>query len=140
MAAGDLVADDVLVGLVLERLAQPDAQSGFVLDGFPRNLAQADALDRLLAGMGRDVDAILYFDLPDEVAAERMRTRAAAENRPDDTPEVIARRLEIYHSDTEPIVEHYRATGNLVPLHAERPIEDVWLEVQKALQRFEDAA
>ena len=140
LAAGELVPDDLTVALIGERLAQDDARGGFVLDGFPRNLAQAEALDALLGRIGRDVDAILFFDLPDAVAAERLRKRATDENRPDDTPEVIARRLEIYHSDTEPIVEHYRTTGNLVPLHADRPIDDVWLEVQEALQRFEDAA
>jgi adenylate kinase len=139
LASGALVPDDVTIALIRERLGQPDAARGFVLDGFPRNLAQAEALDDMLDEIGRSLDAILFFDLPDDVATERLLQRAAEENRPDDTPAVIARRLEIYHSETEPIVEHYRATGKLVPLHAERPIEQVWVEIADALERVEAA-
>ena len=140
LAAGELVPDELTVELIRSRLVEPDARDGFVLDGFPRNLAQCEALDDMLGGIGRELDAILFFDVPDDVATERMLKRAADENRPDDTPDVIARRLEIYHSETEPIVEHYRATGKLVPLHAGRTIDEVWTEIQDALQRFEDAA
>lgn len=139
LAAGELVPDELTVALIAERLGEPDAAEGFVLDGFPRNEAQADALDTMLRGIGRRLDAILFFDLPDAVAIERMRKRADAEGRVDDTPDVIARRLEIYHSETEPIVEHYRATAKLVQLHADRPIDEVWAEVQQALARFADS-
>ena len=110
-----------------------------MLDGFPRNTAQAEALDEMLREIGRSLDAILFFDLPDDVATERMLRRAEEENRPDDTPDVIARRLEIYHAETEPIVEYFRATGKLVPLHAERPIEQVWVEIASALRGLEAA-
>ena len=134
LAAGELVPDELTVALIRERLSQPDAVEGFVLDGFPRNLAQAEALDEMLGGIGRGLDAILFFDLPDDVATERMLRRAADENRPDDTPEVIARRLQIYHDETEPIVEHYRVTGKLVPLHAGRSIDEVWSEISDSLQ------
>ena len=133
--AGALVPDELTIALIRERLAEPDARGGFVLDGFPRNVAQAEALDEMLAAIGRRLDAILFFDLPDDVATERMLERAEEENRPDDTPEVIARRLAIYHAETEPIVEHYRATGKLVPLHAERTIAEVYAEIQDALAR-----
>ena len=139
LASGSLVPDDVTVALIRERLGEPDAADGFVLDGFPRNIAQAEALDEMLREIGRSLDAILFFDLPDDVATERMLRRAEEENRPDDTPDVIARRLEIYHSETEPIVEYYRATGKLVPLHAERPIEQVWVEIASALRGLEAA-
>jgi adenylate kinase len=139
LASGALVPDDVTVALIRERLGEPDAAAGFVLDGFPRNLAQAEALDEMLRAIGRSLDAILFFDLPDTVATERMLRRADEENRPDDTPDVIARRLEIYHAETEPIVEYYRATGKLVPLHAERPIEQVWVEIASALRGLEAA-
>jgi adenylate kinase len=139
LASGALVPDDVTVALIRERLSEPDAADGFALDGFPRNLAQAAALDHMLSEIDRSLDAILFFDLPDAIAIERMLRRAAEENRPDDTPEVIARRLEIYHSETEPIVEHYRATGKLVPLHADRPIEQVWVEIASALGSLEPA-
>ena len=140
LASGQLVPDEVTVALIRERLSQDDARDGFVLDGFPRNLAQAEALDPMLAEIGRGLDAILFFDLPDDIAIERLLNRAREEGRPDDTPDVIRERLRIYHEDTEPIVEHYRATGKLVPLHAGRSVEDVWREIQNALERFEDAA
>jgi adenylate kinase len=139
LASGALVPDDVTVALIRERLGEPDAAAGFVLDGFPRNLVQAEALDEMLGEIRRSLDAILFFDLPDGVATERMLRRADEENRPDDTPDVIARRLEIYHAETEPIVEYYRATGKLVPLHAERPIEQVWVEIASALRGLEAA-
>jgi adenylate kinase len=139
LARGALVPDDVTIALIRERLGEPDSATGFVLDGFPRNIAQAEALDDMLRAIGRTLDAILFFDLPDGVATERMLRRAAEENRPDDTPEVIANRLAIYHAETEPIVEHYRATGKLVPLHAERPVEQVWVEIASALRGLEAA-
>jgi adenylate kinase len=135
LAAGELVPDELTVALIRERLASPDARGGFVLDGFPRNEAQGDALDEMLREIDMELDAVLFFDLPDEIATERMLGRAREEGRVDDTPETIARRLEIYHSDTEPVVEHYRATGRLVPLHAERSVDEVWLEVQQALDQ-----
>jgi adenylate kinase len=140
LASGKLVPDEITIVLIRERLTEPDAEEGFVLDGFPRNLAQAEALDDMLAEIGRGLDAILFFDLPDAVATERMLRRAADENRPDDTPEVIAERLRTYHEQTEPVVEHYRVTGRLVPLHAGGTIEEVWAEIEDALQRLEEAA
>jgi adenylate kinase len=140
LASGELVPDGVTVAMIRDRLIEPDAAGGFVLDGFPRNEAQGDALDEMLREIDRDLDAILFFDLPDDVVTDRMLGRASEEGRADDTPEVIARRLEVYHSETEPVVEHYRVTGKLVPLHADRPVGEVWVEIQQALQRFEDAA
>jgi adenylate kinase len=140
LASGKLVPDDVTIALIRERLGEADARRGFVLDGFPRNEAQAEALDEMLTGIDRRLDGVLFFDLPDDVATERMLVRAAAENRPDDTPDVIARRLATYHAETEPIVEHYRVTGKLVPLHAERTIPEVYAEIQSALGDLEDAA
>lgn len=134
LAAGELVPDELTVALIEERLAQPDAASGFVLDGFPRTLAQAEALDGMLAGIGRALDAVLFFDLADDLATERMLGRAAQEGRADDTAEVMARRLAIYHEQTAPVVEYYRALGVLVPLHAERTVDEVRAEIQEALE------
>ena len=135
MQRGDLVPDELTVAMIENRLAQPDAADGFVLDGFPRNLAQAAALDVMLGSIGRGLDAILFFDISDAAGMERALSRAALEGRADDTREVIARRLEIYHRETEPIIEHYRATGKLVPLHAGRSIEQVWSQISDALQQ-----
>jgi adenylate kinase len=138
MDSGQLVPDEVTIAMLEERLADEDAQGGFVLDGFPRNLAQAEALDRMLGGIGRGLDAILFFDVPDAVGVERALKRAEIEGRSDDTPEAIAQRLAIYHEQTEPIVEHYRTTGKLVPLHAERSVDDVWAEIESALDALGD--
>ena len=140
LAAGELVPDDLTVALIRERLAEPDAERGFVLDGFPRNLAQAEALDTMLAEIGRVLDAVLFFDLSDEIAIDRLVDRAREEGREDDTPDAIRRRLEIYHEQTEPVVERYRATGKLVPLHAERSIDQVANEIVEALALLDEEA
>jgi len=137
MESGELVPDELTVAMIQDRLSRPDASEGFVLDGFPRNLAQADALDEMLGSIGRELDAILFFDVSDEVGVERALKRAELENRADDTPDVIGKRLEIYHRETEPIVEHYRTTGKLVPLHAGRTVEEVWREIAESLQQAE---
>jgi len=134
MDSGELVPDEVTVAMIEERLSEADAADGFVLDGFPRNLAQAEALDAMLGSIGRVLDAILFFDVPDEVGLARALGRAQIEGRSDDTPEVIGRRLAVYHEQTEPIVEHYRATGKLIPLHADRSVEQVWAEISSALE------
>ena len=140
LASGKLVPDDITIALIRERLAKADAGDGFVLDGYPRTVVQAEALDELLAQIDKQLNAVLFFDLPDDVATERMLKRAEEENRPDDTPDVIAERLRTYHEQTEPIVEHYRVTGGLVPLHGEGTIDEVWSQVQQALGRLEDEA
>jgi adenylate kinase len=133
--AGELVPDDLTISLIRERLTGSGAGHGFVLDGFPRNQAQGDALDELLRELDRELDAILFFDLPDHVAIQRMIGRAGKEGRADDVPDAIANRLEVYHAKTAPVVEHYRVTGKLVPLHADRSPDEVWLEIQEALDQ-----
>ncbi len=140
LARGELVPDGLTISLIRDRLSEPDAAAGFVLDGFPRNLAQAEALDTMLAEIGRDLDLVLFFDLEQHVSTERLRRRAVDEGREDDTPEAISRRLELYHELTEPLVELYRATGRLVPIHAERTIEEVATEIAEALDLLENGA
>jgi adenylate kinase len=135
LAAGDLVPDDLTVGLIRERLADPDAAPGFVLDGFPRNLAQAEALDSLLDELGRPLTAALELLVPDEVCVERMLKRAAEEGRADDTPEGIARRLDIYHSETAPLSRHYRGQGKLVEVDGGGTIDEVWAEIENVLEQ-----
>lgn len=135
LASGELVPDDLTVGLVRERLGEPDAEPGFVLDGFPRNIPQAEALDELLSELGRPLTAVLEFRISDGVAIERLLGRAAEEGRPDDTPEAIQRRLEIYHRDTEPLSDYYLASGKLVAVHAEGTVDEVWAEIQDALEQ-----
>ena len=134
LAAGELVPDELTVALIRERLSKQDTAAGFVLDGFPRNLAQAEELDAMLAEIGRTLDAVLFFDVPDEVALERLLGRADQEARHDDRPDAIERRLEIYHEHTEPVVERYLTTGKLVPLHAARSVDEVTAEIADALE------
>ena len=131
--AGDLIPDDLMVGLIRERLSQPDTERGFILDGFPRTLPQAEALDEMLAEIDRELSAVLLFDLPEEVAVERLVGRAGEQGRTDDTPEVVRHRLEVFRTKTKPLVEHYRSKGLLVDVHAERPIDEVRAQVQQAL-------
>ena len=140
LAAGLLVPDGVTVALIRERLSWLDARSGFVLDGFPRNLVQAEVFDAMLEEVGQPLDAVLFLDVEDDVSLERLRRRAVIEGRDDDTPEAIALRLAIYHEETTPVVERYRARGRLVPLHAERSIDAVATEIAEALDLLEGAA
>ena len=132
--AGDLVPDDLMIELIRERLGVPDTAEGFILDGFPRTVAQTEALDRMLEEIDRELLAVLYFQVPDELAVERLHVRALQEGRTDDTPEIIRHRLEVFHKSTEPVVEYYRSKGILVGIHAERPIDAVFDEVQEVLE------
>ena len=134
MERGDLVPDEITIRMIRERLAEDDAFHGFILDGFPRNLAQAEALDEMLREIGRGLDVIFFFDLDDETATVRALGRAHEEGRADDTPEGIARRLALYHEVTEPVVEYYRVTGKLVPVQAERSVDAVYAEIEDALR------
>jgi adenylate kinase len=127
---GDLVPDDLMIELIRERLERED---GFVLDGFPRTLPQAEALDAMLAEIGKPLDAVVLLDVSDEVAARRLHGRAVEEGRTDDSPEVIANRLRLYHELTEPVVERYRAAGALVEIDGERGIDRVAELLEQAL-------
>lgn len=139
LASGGLVPDELTIAVVRERLARDDAEAGFVLDGFPRTVRQAEALDALLQELGRPLDIILELQVPDEVCVQRMLGRARAEGRADDTPEVIRRRLETYHRETAPLVDYYRPSGKLVPIRGDRSIDEVWAEIRQALGRVERA-
>jgi adenylate kinase len=137
---GDLVPDELTIEFIRERFGRGDALRGFVLDGFPRTLAQAEALDAMLDEEGRQLDVVFDLQVSDEVARERLLNRAALENRPDDTPEAIDRRLALYHELTLPISEHYRARGILVGIHGERTPDEVFREIQYALRAVEARA
>jgi adenylate kinase len=133
--SGKLVPDDLMIELIRERLGEDDAQDGFILDGFPRTLPQAQALDGMLADIGRDLSIVFGFQLDDQIGIDRMLRRAEIEHRKDDTPEAIAQRLRLYHEQTEPLIGHYRAQGNLVGIHADRTVDEVFSEVQEALEQ-----
>ena len=139
---GDLVSDDLMIRLIRDRLDRGDTLPGFVLDGFPRTLVQAEALDDLMSELGRPIDIVFDFHVPDrQQLFDRLLKRAREENRSDDTPEAMQRRLELYDTETAPLVEYYRSTrGNVVGIHADRTIEDVFHEIQQALSSVEARA
>ncbi len=134
LASGELVPDELTIALIRDRLSQDDAVRGFILDGFPRNLVQAEALDEMLGAIGRPLDSVFFFDLDDETATVRALSRAHEEGRPDDTPEVMARRLAIYHEQTEPVVERYRAAGTLCTIDAGASVDDVFAHIEEAIR------
>jgi adenylate kinase len=133
--AGQLVPDDVMIELIRERLDEPDASDGFVLDGFPRTTPQADALDSTLREIARELTVVFALQVTDEICIDRLLKRAAEEGRADDTPEAIRTRLDIYHRETEPLIEHYRAQGTLVTIHADGTPNEVFAEIQAALEQ-----
>jgi adenylate kinase len=133
--SGRLVPDDLMIALIRERLGEEDAREGFVLDGFPRTMAQAEALEEMLREIGRDLDVVFEFQVPDEVGRERMLKRAAEEGRTDDTPEAIDERLRLFHEETKPLIEYYRTRGNLVGIHGDRPVKEVFSEIQQTLEQ-----
>jgi adenylate kinase len=132
---GDLVSDDLMIELIRARLAQADTDSGFILDGFPRTTVQAEALDEMFGEIGRNFNVVFALQIPDEIAFERLRRRAEIERRPDDTDEAIRRRLDNYHRETAPLIEYYRTRGNLVPIHGDRSENEVFAEIQQALEQ-----
>lgn len=127
---GDLVPDDLMVDLIRERLADEEA---FVLDGFPRTVAQAEALDAMLDEIGKPLDAVILLEVSDEVATERLHSRALAEGRADDSPEAIRNRLRLYHELTEHVVDRYRQAGIEVAIDGEQSMDAVFADVQDAL-------
>jgi adenylate kinase len=117
--SGKLVPDEVTNEMVRERLAEDDAAKGFLLDGFPRNTAQADVLGKILAGGGHELDAVLEFRVPEEVVVERLLARG----RGDDTEDVIRHRQQIYRSETAPLLDYYR--GILVSVDAQGAVDEI---------------
>jgi adenylate kinase len=139
---GDLVSDELMIRLIRDRLDRGDTLPGFVLDGFPRTMAQAEALDDLLGDLGRSVDVVFDLQVPDrQQLLDRLLKRADEQHRSDDTPDAIQRRWALYESETAPLVEYYRSTrGNVVGIHADRSIEEVFHEVREALDHLQTRA
>ena len=157
---GELVPDEVTVGVVLERLRAPDCREGFVLDGFPRNLTQARRLDEALAGLGQWVDAAIYLSVPEEMAVRRITSRRVCARcgstysadavgptgncpkcagplvqRPDDREEVVRQRLRVYESETRPLLEYYRTRGIRVDVDGTGTVEEVFRALLEALRQ-----
>jgi len=160
---GLLVPDEITIGIVKDRLTEPDCQKGFILDGFPRTIEQAEKLDAMLEEMGVKLDKVLNIHVPDDEIVKRMSGRrvcpkcgasyhkvykpTAKENvcdnceanvvqREDDKEEIVRKRLETYHKQTEPLIEYYTKKGNLVTVVGKEKIEDTTNEVIKALGEF----
>jgi adenylate kinase len=164
MDAGALVPDEVVVGIVEERLQKPDCANGFILDGFPRTIPQADALAATLAALGKDIDAVVSLEVDIEALVSRLAGRRTCEacgagyhivyekpaqenicdkcgaaliQREDDKESTIRNRMAVYNKQTAPLVEYYRAAGLLKTVDGMLPIEKVWAEIVDALKDFE---
>jgi len=135
MEKGELVPDSVTVDLIQDRLSQPDTEAGFLLDGFPRTLAQVDSLDQILAGLGVELDCVLSLIVDGETLVARMLKRAEIEGRADDNEETIRRRFEVYNEETEPLLSLYRDRGLLVEVDGLGTVDEVNERIVTALQQ-----
>lgn len=133
MERGDLVPDEVVIGVAEERLAQDDAQRGFILDGFPRTGAQAEALDALLARLGTPLERCVAITLAEEEIVTRLLKRAEIEGRSDDNAEAIRHRIGVYLEQTEPLIAHYEAQGIVRPVNGAGPVDEVAKRIEEAL-------
>ncbi len=133
MDRGDLVPDEVVIAMVMGRLAERDCDAGFLLDGFPRTVAQAEALDRRLAGLETPLDAALNFEVTEEELFRRLAGRSAELHRSDDTEQTIRHRLEVFAEKTRPLIDYYRHRGLLIPVDAIGPVEEVTVRILDAL-------
>ena len=140
MDAGQLVSDDILLGMLEERLIQADAHAGFILDGYPRNLAQADALDHLLTKIGQPLDAVIQLEVPNEAIISRCEIRFKAEGRADDNPQTVRKRLAIYAEQTAPVADFYAKRGKLQVVDGVGELADVTARIKRALQAESAAA
>jgi adenylate kinase len=131
---GELVSDEIMLGLIEERLAQPDVKNGFILDGYPRNLAQAEALDELLERIGQPVVEALQIDVDLEMLIERISKRAAEEGRSDDTEEVVRKRMRVYEEQTAPVMEYYARKGLLSRVLGDGTVDEVFQRIKGVLQ------
>jgi adenylate kinase len=136
MESGALVPDDLMVRIIESRLAEPDASEGVILDGFPRTVPQAEALDRMLGRNGREVGLILYLEVDPDLIRERILRRAAIDGRSDDNPEALAERMRVYQRDTAPVVEHYQRSGiRIERIDGSPPIDEVTEQILAVLAR-----
>ncbi|MDF3140769.1 MULTISPECIES: adenylate kinase [unclassified Streptomyces] len=166
MDAGNLVPDEVTIGMAKDRMEKPDAEGGFLLDGFPRNVSQAEALDEMLQSESMKLDAVLDLEVPEEEVVKRIAGRRICRKdsshvfhvtysqpkkegvcdvcggelyqRDDDSEETVRKRLEVYHTQTEPIIDYYKAQGLVVTISALGKVDEVTGRAMEALQRDED--
>jgi adenylate kinase len=133
MEAGHLVSDDIILGIVREQLAKPEAAQGVIFDGVVRTIPQAEGVDRLLAEQGRSMDAVLFFDVTDEEILSRLAKRLEVEKRADDDPAAVATRLSAYRKQTAPVLEWYQARNLLRRIPAVGSVQEIAERVRKTL-------
>jgi adenylate kinase len=133
MDAGKLVPDEVVIGVAEQRLAQADAKRGFILDGFPRTAAQADALDKLLPRLGVTLERCVSLQVDEEVLVKRLLKRAEIEGRTDDNEQTIRTRMQVYKESTAPLIAYYRARGVLYEVNGEGSVGEVSKRIEQAL-------
>jgi adenylate kinase len=136
MDKGNLVTDDIVVGIIAQRLDEPDCNRGVVFDGFPRTIPQAEALDKMLADRGIAIDAVIELKVDDEVLVGRIvqRNLETGGYRGDDTPETLRKRLEVYRTNTAPLLDYYRAQGKVLSVDGMAPIAQVSTQIRAALE------
>jgi adenylate kinase len=135
MEAGKLVSDEIVLGMLEERVAQADARGGFILDGYPRNLAQCAALEALLARIRQPLDIAIELNVPDSAILARCEIRFKAEHRPDDDPEIVRKRLEVYRQQTAPVAKHFGEIGKLVTVDGVGSMDEVFKRILSVLPR-----
>lgn len=133
METGQLVPDSVVIGVAQERLSEPDARQGFILDGFPRTVAQAEALDQLLSGLGNALERCVAMAVDVEELVKRLSKRAAIEGRTDDNEEAIRTRMAEYDAKTAPLIDHYRTRGVLVSVDGVGSVDEVAHRIDEAI-------
>ncbi|MDQ2702710.1 MAG: adenylate kinase [Pseudomonadota bacterium] len=133
MARGELVSDEILLGMLEDRFSRPDTRGGFILDGYPRNLAQAAALDALLSRMGQPMDYAVQLEVASELLVERIAGRAKAEGRADDNPDSVRTRLDVYANQTAPVIEFYRQHGQLTVVDGVGSLDEVFTRILEAI-------
>ena len=134
MERGELVSDQILLGMLEDRLSRPDTAGGFILDGYPRNLAQASALDGLLDRIGQPVDLAVQLDVGTELLIQRLAGRAQLEGRSDDNPESVRNRLRVYTDQTAPVIDYYRERGKLACVFGVGDMDEVFARILKAVR------
>ncbi len=135
MESGDLVSDDLMIALIRERIAAPDAAAGFILDGFPRTVDQAVALEKILGGNEKAISAVVNLSVPETALIDRLAGRSGLERRADDSRETVLERLRVYHEKTEPLIEYYRRRGLLTDVDGTGTVSEVTDRLGSALGR-----
>jgi adenylate kinase len=140
MEAGKLVSDEIVLAMLEERLSQADVKNGFILDGYPRNLAQCKALEAVLQRIGQPLDIAVKLKVPAELIVDRIAGRAAAEGRKDDTPETVRERLRVYQEQTAPVADHFASLGELRIVDGVGDVDEVFRRILAALRDKDEAA